>query len=59
MIHQWLAYILFGLAALHAAGALYHHFVRRDGVLMRILPGGTGESPATPPREYPAADGSR
>jgi cytochrome b561 len=42
MIHQWLAYTLFGLAAVHAAGALYHHFLRRDGVLMRILPGGTG-----------------
>jgi cytochrome b561 len=41
-IHQVLAYCLFGLAALHAAGALYHHFVRRDGVLLRMLPGGTG-----------------
>ncbi|HEY1781370.1 MAG TPA: cytochrome b [Roseiarcus sp.] len=41
-VHQLLAYCLFGLAALHAAGALYHHFVRRDGVLMRMLPGGTG-----------------
>ena len=41
-VHQVLAYCLFGLAALHAAAALYHHFVRRDGVLLRILPGGTG-----------------
>ena len=41
-VHQVLAYCLFGLAALHAAGALYHHFVRRDGVLLRMLPGGTG-----------------
>ena len=41
-IHQLLAYCLFGLAALHAAGALYHHFFRRDGVLLRMLPGGTG-----------------
>ena len=39
-IHQWLAYGLFGLAALHAAGALWHHFGRRDGVLMRMIPGG-------------------
>ena len=37
-----LAYCLFGLAALHALAALYHHFVRRDGVLLRMLPGGTG-----------------
>jgi cytochrome b561 len=27
---------------LHAAAALYHHFIRRDGVLLRMLPGGTG-----------------
>lgn len=41
-VHQVLAYGLFGLAALHAAAAFYHHFVRRDGVLLRMLPGGTG-----------------
>jgi cytochrome b561 len=41
-VHQVLAYCLFGLAALHAAAALYHHFVHRDGVLLRMLPGGTG-----------------
>ena len=41
-IHQVLAYCLFGLAGLHAAAALYHHFIRRDGVLLRMLPGGTG-----------------
>jgi cytochrome b561 len=29
------------LAALHALAALYHHFVRRDGVLVRMLLGGT------------------
>jgi cytochrome b561 len=41
-VHQALAYCLFGLAALHAGAALYHHFVRRNGLLLRILPGGTG-----------------
>ena len=41
-IHSFLAYALFGLAGLHAAGALWHHFVRRDRVLMRMLPGGPG-----------------
>ena len=41
-VHQVLAYCLFGVAAIHAAAALYHHFVRRDGVLLRMLPGGTG-----------------
>ena len=38
MIHQWLAYGLFALAGLHILAALYHHFVRRDGVLSRMLP---------------------
>jgi cytochrome b561 len=28
------------IAALHAAGALYHGLVKRDGVLARMLPGG-------------------
>ncbi len=41
-VHQLLAYALFALAGLHAAGALYHHFIRRDGVLMRMMPGGAG-----------------
>ena len=38
-VHQLLAYALFALIALHVIGALWHHFVRRDGVLLRILPG--------------------
>jgi cytochrome b561 len=37
-VHEWAAYALVGLAALHAAAALWHHFVRRDGVLQRMLP---------------------
>jgi cytochrome b561 len=41
-VHQLLAYCLFGVVALHAAAALYHHFIRRDGVLLRMLPGRTG-----------------
>ena len=41
-IHQLLAYALFALAGLPAAGALYHHFVRRDGILLRMMPGWTG-----------------
>jgi len=41
-IHQWLAYALFALAGLHAAAALWHHHVRRDGVLMRMMPDGPG-----------------
>ena len=42
-IHQLLAYALFALAGLHAAGALYHQFVRRDGILLRMMPGGSAK----------------
>jgi cytochrome b561 len=41
-LHGWLAYGLFGLAGLHAVAALWHHFIKRDGVLTRMLPGGPG-----------------
>ena len=37
--HGYLAYALFGLAGLHALAALWHHFVRKDGVLRRMWPG--------------------
>jgi len=37
-IHGYLAYGLWGLAGLHALAALWHHFIRRDGVLMRMWP---------------------
>ncbi len=37
-VHAWLAYLLIGLIALHAAAALKHHLIDRDGVLRRMLP---------------------
>lgn len=40
-IHGYLAYALFGLAGLHALAALWHRFVRHDGVLARMWPSGT------------------
>jgi cytochrome b561 len=36
-IHLSLQWALYLVAALHVAGALQHHFVRRDGVLQRML----------------------
>lgn len=36
--HGYAAYALFGLVGLHALAALWHHFIRRDGVLMRMWP---------------------
>lgn len=37
-IHYALAFTLLGLVALHVAGALQHHLLRRDGTLNRMLP---------------------
>jgi cytochrome b561 len=36
--HVWLAWGLLALAGAHAAAALWHHFVRRDPVLLSMLP---------------------
>jgi cytochrome b561-like protein len=38
-IHGWLGDMLIWLGGLHAAAALYHHFWRRDSVLLSMLPG--------------------
>jgi cytochrome b561 len=38
-IHMWLGYALLALALLHAAAALRHHFLVRDGTLRKMLPG--------------------
>ncbi len=37
--HQTLGQVGYGLIALHASAALYHHVVRRDNTLQRLLPG--------------------
>jgi cytochrome b561 len=37
-LHQWLAYGLYGLFALHVAGALKHQFIDREPELQRMLP---------------------
>jgi cytochrome b561 len=37
-IHGYLAYALFALAGLHALGALWHQFIRRDGMISRMWP---------------------
>lgn len=37
--HVILAWIMIGLVALHISAALYHGFIRRDGVLGRMVPG--------------------
>lgn len=37
-VHVALAYVIAALVALHVAAALWHQFVRRDGLLLRMLP---------------------
>ena len=37
-IHGYLAYAVFGLATAHALAALWHHFIKHDGVLRRMWP---------------------
>ena len=37
--HAWLAYLLAALTVAHVAAALKHHFIDRDGLLARMLPG--------------------
>lgn len=37
-VHEMQGAVLLALIALHTAGALYHHFVRRDTVLRAMLP---------------------
>jgi cytochrome b561 len=38
-VHETLASTLLALAALHAAAALFHHFVLKDRTLLRMLAG--------------------
>lgn len=38
-LHEWNGWAIIAVAAGHAAAALYHHYVLRDGVLRRMLPG--------------------
>lgn len=39
-LHEYLAYALIGMIALHAAAALKHHFISKDATLKRMLPFG-------------------
>ncbi len=36
-IHRVLAYVLLALVVVHTAAALYHHFIKRDTVLKRMV----------------------
>jgi cytochrome b561 len=50
-LHQWLAYALAAVITLHIAAALKHHFVDRDGLLLRMMPARRGgAAPVQPTR---------
>jgi cytochrome b561 len=36
-LHTWVGYSIAALLVAHIAGAVYHHAIRRDGTLMRML----------------------
>ncbi len=38
-LHQAGAWFILALVVLHFSGAIWHHFIRRDDVLVRMLPG--------------------
>lgn len=38
-VHEWIAYLILGLALVHAAAALKHHFMDRSDVLRRMWRG--------------------
>lgn len=42
--HFGLAWAIMLLVAAHIVAALYHHFIRKDGVLRAMLPGGRGDT---------------
>jgi cytochrome b561 len=41
-IHGYLAYALFALVGVHTFAALWHHYIRHDGVLSRMWPAAKG-----------------
>jgi cytochrome b561 len=38
LLHKYLAYLTIALVAVHVSAALFHYFIRKDGVLARMLP---------------------
>lgn len=38
-VHRWMGYAIGALIAMHIGAALFHHFIRGDNVLRRMLPG--------------------
>ena len=39
-VHEVMSNLMLGAVALHVAATLWHAFIRRDGVMRHMLPGG-------------------
>jgi cytochrome b561 len=37
-VHDYLAFVILGLISLHVLAALYHHYIKKDQVLIRMMP---------------------
>ena len=49
-IHRWVGWLVIILVLTHVCAALYHHFIRGDNVLRRMLPHAMGGSEAVTAR---------
>ena len=49
-VHRWVGFLLVVLVLLHVGAALYHHVIRGDNVLLRMLPRALGGSEVAGPR---------
>lgn len=55
LAHLYLQYLLYAVVALHVAGALQHHYMRKDGVLLRM----TSSTRPLPPMQSDEATDAR
>ena len=39
-LHYYAQFAMYALVVIHILAALYHHFIMKDGILLRMLPGG-------------------
>ena len=54
-IHRWVGWLVIILVLTHVSAALYHHFIRGDNVLRRMLPRALGGSAVVAGGHQPSA----
>jgi cytochrome b561 len=57
--HSWAAWVMLALAIAHVGAALWHHFVRKDQVLVAMLPTLESASPSAAQGRRQARQGTR